>query len=149
MLPSQLELGPSRRYLWESFPGCQNPYPGCFCGALSRFFPQNFGLPRQVTGSTLGKSPSNSFTKGRCFWAAVFVSFLPASMFARHPNCSNRATLWVIAGCRGFYIRAYHGLLPPHVPDMLVVRIGQLTTGECHPIRFPALTAAPTFVTAR
>ena len=30
-------------------------------------------------------------------------------------------------GSRGFYVRASHGSLPPHAPDMLTVRIGQLT----------------------
>jgi hypothetical protein len=43
----------------------------------------------------------------------------------------------------GFYIRTPHGLLPPRVPDMLVNRIGQLLTGDFHPIRNPALTAVP------
>ena len=30
-------------------------------------------------------------------------------------------------GSRGFYVRAYDGLLPPRPSDMLAVRIGQLT----------------------
>jgi hypothetical protein len=30
-------------------------------------------------------------------------------------------------GSRGFYVRASRGLLPPHAPDILTVRIGQLT----------------------
>ncbi|MDD4803195.1 MAG: hypothetical protein PHF24_09695, partial [Syntrophomonas sp.] len=41
------------------------------------------------------------------------------------------------------YIRTPHGLLPPRVPDILVNRIGQLLTGDFHPIRIPALTAVP------
>jgi len=45
VVATQLEVGPSRRYLCESFYWCQNPYPGCLCGALNRFFPQSFGLP--------------------------------------------------------------------------------------------------------
>jgi len=46
-------------------------------------------------------------------------------------------------GSRDFYIRASHGSLPYRAPDMLVVRIGQLTTGDFHPIRLAALSAAP------
>ncbi len=40
---SLLEVGPSRRYLYESFSTCLDPYPGCSCGAFTRFFPQDFG----------------------------------------------------------------------------------------------------------
>ncbi len=45
-------------------------------------------------------------------------------------------------GSRDVYIRASHGLLPPHVSDMLAVRIGQLTAEDFHPIRLAALSAA-------
>ena len=34
-----LGIAPSRRYLRESFPTCLDPYPGCPCGALTRFLP--------------------------------------------------------------------------------------------------------------
>jgi hypothetical protein len=50
---SLLEVGPSRRYLCESFSTCLDPYPGCLCGAFTRFFPQNFGLPVKPTRSAL------------------------------------------------------------------------------------------------
>jgi hypothetical protein len=50
---SLLDIGPSRRYLCGSFPTCLHPYPGSSCGALTRFFPQDFGLPRVRTGSAL------------------------------------------------------------------------------------------------
>ena len=46
-------------------------------------------------------------------------------------------------GSRGFYVRASRGLLPPHAPDMLAVRIGQLTAEDFHLIRCAALSAAP------
>ena len=36
-------------------------------------------------------------------------------------------------GSRGFYVRASRGLLPPHAPDMLTVRIGQLTVWGLSP----------------
>jgi hypothetical protein len=50
---SLLGVGPSRRYLCESFPTCLDPYPGCSSGALARFFPPDFGLPRVRTGAAL------------------------------------------------------------------------------------------------
>lgn len=40
-----LGVGLSRRYLRESFSTCKDPYPGCFHGAFTRFFPQDYGLP--------------------------------------------------------------------------------------------------------
>lgn len=61
LLPSQLGEGPSRRYLWKSFSGCQNPYPSCSCSAFSRFFLQDFGFPQQGNGSALGITLFNSF----------------------------------------------------------------------------------------
>lgn len=61
LLPSQLEVGPSRRYLWKSFSGCQNPYPGCSCSAFCRFFLQDYGFPQQGNGSALSITLFNSF----------------------------------------------------------------------------------------
>ena len=45
---------------------------------------------------------------------------VPASKFARPPDRSYRI---LPQGSRGFYVRAYRALLPPHAPDMLAVRI--------------------------
>jgi hypothetical protein len=50
---SLLEVGASRRYLCKSFSTCLDPYLGCFCGALTRFFPQNYGLPGVTSRSAL------------------------------------------------------------------------------------------------
>ena len=46
-------------------------------------------------------------------------------------------------GSCGFSVRASRGSLPPHAPDMLAVRIGQLTAEDFHFIRCAALSAAP------
>ena len=48
-----LGVGPSRRYLCDSFSTCLDPYPGCSWSALARFFLQDIGLPRVRTGSAL------------------------------------------------------------------------------------------------
>ena len=48
-------------------------------------------------------------------------------------------------GSRGFYVRAYRALLPPHAPDMLTVRIqvidgtGTFTLSDCQPCRLLTL----------
>ena len=51
---SLLEVGPSRCYLYKSFSTCLDPYPGCSCGAHTRYFPQNYGLPGKANRSALG-----------------------------------------------------------------------------------------------
>ncbi len=52
-------------------------------------------------------------------------SNVQASGFACHPDRSYRCA--ITQGSRGFYVRAYYGLLPPRTSDMLAARIGQLT----------------------
>ena len=44
-----LEVGPSRRYLRESFSRCLDPYPGAPHGASARFFRMGIGLPPFLT----------------------------------------------------------------------------------------------------
>jgi hypothetical protein len=61
---------------------------------------------------------------------------------AHHPGRSYRYGTRP-QGSRGFYVRASRGSLPPHAPDMLAVRIGQLTAEDFHLIRCAALSAAP------
>ena len=127
LLPSQLETGPSRRYLRETVPACQNPYPGCSLGALGRFFPRDFGLPHQPIGSAPRLSPSNSFWRGANFGAAVFVNaFWPTGLLAAQAV----PTLFPLCeiGRRGFYIQAERDSLPLHALDMLVTQIDQLVT---------------------
>jgi hypothetical protein len=40
---------------------------------------------------------------------------------------------------RGFYVRAYHGSLPPRAPDMLTVRFGQLMVKGLSPLKIRSL----------
>ena len=56
---------------------------------------------------------------------------------ARHPGCSYRSAYTL--GSRGFYVRAYHGSLPPRAPDMLTVRFGQLTVRGLSPLQIRSL----------
>ena len=66
-----LGVGPSRCYLCESFSACLNPYPGCSCGALTRSFPQDNGLPDVRTRSALHKT--RTATSVRSFFEAAVI----------------------------------------------------------------------------
>jgi len=89
---SLLPDGPSRRYLCESFTTCKDPYPGGSCGALTRFFPQDIGLPREISRSAFPRNPCfSNFSMGRFSRLQSFV-YLQARRFARHPGCSYRST---------------------------------------------------------
>ena len=132
-----LEVGPSRRYLCESFSTCLDPYPGCSCGALTHFFPQDNGLPGSMSRSALQQYPHSNFCVGDLSRLQLFV-YLQARRFARHPDCSHRCTSRYSGG-RGFYVPAYLGSLPPRAGDMLTVRIGQLTVEGLSPSKIRSL----------
>jgi len=66
-------IGPSRRYLCESFSGCLDPYPGGSSGAFTRFFPEDIGLYQPESGSALNKSPYCNFCTEGHFGAAVIL----------------------------------------------------------------------------
>jgi len=66
-------IGPSRRYLCESFSGCLDPYPGGSSGAFTRFFPEDIGLYQPESGSALNKSPYCNFCTEGYFGAAVIL----------------------------------------------------------------------------
>ena len=81
----------------------------------------------------------------RFFLAYLFSPCFQASALSCTDSTGSQlAEPWTLEpGSRGFSIRASHSSLPPCVPDMLVVRTGQLTTEDFHLIRFAALSAAP------
>ena len=89
-----LGVGPSRRYLCESFPTCLDPYPGCSCGARTRYFPQDNGLPnvRIWSARSLSQSwhyPYSNFST-ELFTRLQSFANVQARGFARHPDCSYR-----------------------------------------------------------
>jgi len=63
--------GPSRRSLCVSFPPCLDLSPGGSCGASTRVFPHDSGLPLVWTGSALHSVPYSDFRTARFFGAAV------------------------------------------------------------------------------
>ena len=72
----------------------------------------------------------------------IFLN-VPASKFALPPDRSYRCD--TAQGSRGFYVRAYRALLPPHAPDMLTVRkqvidgTGTFTLSDSQPCRLLTL----------
>ena len=85
---SLLEVGPSCRYLYKSFSTCLSPYPGCFCGARTRYFPQNYGLPGRVNRSALGIYPYYSNFSMVSLTGLQLFTNVQTHGFARHPGCS-------------------------------------------------------------
>jgi len=127
--------------LCASFPACLDPYPGSSYGARARFFPYDIDLPPVRTGSALRNVPYSDFRTALDFGAAVIPSCSGPQV------CSPPRSLLPLRQHRRaavtYYVRASRRSLPPHAPDMLAVRIGQLTAGDFHPIRCAALSAAP------
>src|SRR6266516_6535900 len=90
--------------------------------------------------------PTNyDFSQVRVSRMQIFLD-VPASKFALPPDRSYRREI-LLQGSRGFYVRAYRALLPPHAPYMLTVRIqvidgaGTFTLSDSQPCRL--LTSLP------
>ena len=85
-----LEVGPSRRYLRESFLGCLDPYPGAPHGASTRFFPRDIGLPQHLSGSARHEIARTTTSVRRLFSGLQSFTHVQAPGFARHPGRSHR-----------------------------------------------------------
>jgi hypothetical protein len=79
---SLLDIGPSRRYLCESFSACLDPYPGGSCGAHTRFFPQDIGLPDVRTRSAPGNIHTATFVWACFRGCSHSLMFRPADLLA-------------------------------------------------------------------
>ena len=80
---SRLGVGLSRRYLCGSFPACLDPYPGCSCGAFTRSFPQDIGLPHVRTRSALGTHSAQRLqARARISGLQHSFTFRPAGLLA-------------------------------------------------------------------
>jgi hypothetical protein len=121
--------GATRHYLCESFPTCLDPYPGGPQGAFTRFFPQGIGLPRSCSGSALHHILDSHFSPGGLFGAAA-ISSCSGPPVCLPPRWLPPPRPFQASGSRGFYFWAPHSSLPPRGPDMLAVRIEQLTAGR-------------------
>ena len=134
-------LGPSRRYMTRTFPWMLGPLPRLSQWCLYPFLPPE--LRPSHNGYAVGSAAKTRTTTSVRTVISGLQSFLnvQASKFACHPGRSYRWRFRVQGSC-DFYFRAPCVSLPPRSSDMLAVRIGQLTAGDLHPIRFATLSAA-------
>jgi hypothetical protein len=100
----------------------------------------NIGLLQALSGSTFPPPSRKATSHGGSISGLQSFHYVQTPRFARHPGRSYHSSL--LLGSCDFYTRASHDSLPYHAPDMLNVRIGQLTFGDFHPIRSAALPAA-------
>src|SRR5262249_53702361 len=104
------------------------------------FFPHDIGLPLVRTGSASTLYCTATAVRRAFRGCSHSLMCRPAGMLATQIAPTDTATPY---GSCDFSIRASRGLLPPHAPDMLAVRIGQWTAEDFHLIRCAALSAAP------
>ena len=130
---SLLPAGPSRRYLPRIFPWMLDPVPrrftACsylFSSAVSSAFPT-----RSWVGFT-AIFPLETTSCGTQISGRQIFLYVPASNFVLPPRSSLPLRVRP-QGSRGFYLRAERASLPPHAPDMLTVRIRQLTVRGLSP----------------
>jgi hypothetical protein len=118
------------------FPYVPGPHPGGSCGAHTRFFPQDNGLPDVRTRSAPYHIHTATSVWARFRGCSHSLMFRPAGLLAT--PIAPTAALYTL-GSRGFYVRAYHGSSPPRAPDMLTVRFGQLTVRGLPPLKIRSL----------
>jgi hypothetical protein len=124
----------------QIFPQVSGPLPRWVPMVLSPVSSHgNIGLLQPFTESTFPPLSRKATSHGATFSGLQSFRYVQTPTFARHPGRSYPNSL----GSCDFYIRASHDSLPHHAPDMLNVRIGQLTFGDFHPTRSAALPAAP------
>jgi hypothetical protein len=115
--------------------------PVVFHGALARFFPWTHRPSPSFKWIGFPTISSRKATSHGIFFSGLqSFRYVQTPRFARHPGRS--CPSYSLCSC-DFYFRASHDSLPHHAPDMLNVRIRQLTFGDSHPIRSAALPAAP------
>jgi hypothetical protein len=135
-----MEVGPSRRYLCRSFSRCLAPYPGgTLCCSCPLLHTERRPSPRyDKVGSHNTRTAASVRHSFRGCKHSFMFSPLPLLATLTAPTVTS-----MMCSSGDFYLRTYHGLLPPRVPDILTVRTGQLTVGDFHPIKSAALSAVP------
>ena len=131
-LPDVISAHPARR-AWTSTPAAPEVHMPVSSLRTSAFPP--FGPGRRSTMYRTATAVRRAF-RG----CSHSLMFRPAGVLATQIAPTDTATPY---GSCDFSIRASRGLLPPHAPDMLAVRIGPLTAEDFHLIRCAALSAAP------
>ena len=125
--------GPSRCYLLTRCGGAWTRTPPRLCGALTRFFPQSFGLTSRATGSArdtpamIATAMTNRF-RG-CSHAVMFR--LP---HLRGPQIAPTAEAQRLLGSRAVYATQRTCGYPPRTVVSLRACIGQLARRDFHPL---------------
>jgi hypothetical protein len=134
-------LGPSRRYLTRTFSWMLGPLPRLSQWCLYPFLPTERRPSRNgyAVGS-LAKSIQRLLYGPYFRGCSHFFMFRPPSLLAT--RVVPTAGAFAFRAAVTFYFRAPCVSLPSRTSDMLAVRIGQLTAGDLHPIRFATLSAA-------
>jgi len=108
-----------------------SPTPSVPPCALTCCFHSVIGLPQRNMSRLPAFVPRITTSRRGCFRGCRYsVMFRPPSLLA--PQIVPTAAI-LPQGSRGFYVRAYRALLPPHAPDMLTVRTRQLTVRGLSP----------------
>ena len=145
--PCRLPLAPAGSWL---FPTLSPQHFSQVPGPLSRWASmvllpvsshRNIDLPQANNGSAFPQYSVQRLQYGSAFGTAVIPLCSGPRVCSPLRSLPPKSKL-NRGGC-DFSIRAPHGSLPPRAPNMLVVRTGQLTTGDFHPIKIAALSAAP------
>jgi hypothetical protein len=119
------------------FPDVRGPRPRRLVWCLSPFLPTR---PRPSPRADRGGAPLCAVQ--RLPYGALFrgcshsLMFRPIGLLATQIAPTDTAVPY---GSRDFYVRASRGLLPSHAPDMLTVRIGQLTVWGLAPHQIRSL----------
>ena len=129
--------GPSRRCLCASVPACLDPYPGGSCGARTRFFPHDSGLPPVRTGSALHNVRTATSVRRPFRGCSHSLMFRPAGVLATQIAPTDTAyAVWqpwffrpslsrfVTSPCPGYAYRPHRAIdgrgLAPHQMRSLV-----------------------------
>ena len=104
---SLLVDGPSRRYLCNPYMGAWTLTPQCFFGALTRFFPKNFGLTLDLRRSAHHTASAMQLQQSTLFrGCSHFVMFRPPCLL--DPQVAPTAEAHSLRAARPFTPRNEH-----------------------------------------
>jgi hypothetical protein len=129
--------GPSRRCLCVSFPACLDPYPGGSCGAHTRFFPHDSGLPPVRTGSALHHVRTATSVRRLFRGCSHSLMFRPAGLLATPVAPTDINTMWQPWLLRPSLSRFVTSPCPGYAnrPNRAIDGMGTFTPSDTQPCR--------------
>ena len=85
-----LRVGPSRRYLHSLCVSAWTLTPRRLFGAITRFFPKNFGLTLDLRGSARSENRHNTILVAHAISRLQSFRYVQAPTLARPPDCTDR-----------------------------------------------------------